>query len=578
MLRNPSAQTISVTPVLWWMQGGAPQSSRLKPVTVAPYQALDLGVPALLAAVGLQHFNGEVTLALDMQGPPHQVLLAGGSVDQSGTYVFAVRPMAILESVAKSMSYWSTGNGDDTMVTLWNPADQAQDFVFTLFFAGGHYAFPVHMEGRVTRTFNISEIVNSGIPDAQGNRIPPSVQDGSAELTGSKGESQHILVTMDAGTYNVRKATCAVHCFSCNGATEFWIDANPWSVAVTKSTQLTFTSQYNTGKQYNLTGLGAWSSSNTKIATMDAGLLDCAAPGLADASASDNTEPLYWSGCLDVVECPQDEGGDAAATGSCIPILTTTYSTLWFLGSGIAYPPSTFTGQAQATITAQYASGGSFAWSTSNDHELSFGQTTLISSTTTDTNQVTVYTSGPGENPNDVEISLDWTDPEGNVVAAAPLSFTIDWPYDLTMVDLFPIMAVGNSCTPVSGNVGFYMQYTWQWESYFRNDASGLPVNEFFSDVDLVYSGTNVLPTPVGNPGVAGMSQFNDTYCFANQAASVRPPSKPPQSPLGANSYLIWTATQTYYVGSQTLAAGMPVQQQTVDFWQDHAAISEITQ
>ena len=169
-----------------------------------------------------------------MQGPPHQVLLAGGSVDQSGTYVFGVRPMAILESVAKSLSYWSTGNGDDTMVTLWNPADQAQDFVFTLFFSGGHYAFPLHMEGRVTRTFNVSEIVNSGIPDAQGNRIQPSVQEGSAELTGSLGESQHILVTMDAGTYNVRKATCALHCFSCNGATEFWIAANPFSVASRK--------------------------------------------------------------------------------------------------------------------------------------------------------------------------------------------------------------------------------------------------------------------------------------------------------------------------------------------------------
>jgi hypothetical protein len=203
------------------------------------------------------------------------------------------------------------------MVTLWNPADQAQDFVFTLFFAGGHYAFPVHMEGRVTRTFNISEIVNSGIPDAQGNRIPPSVQEGSAELTGSKGESQHILVTMDAGTYNVRKATCAVHCFSCNGAVDFWIGANPWTAAVKKSTQLTFTSQYNTGTQYNLTNIGSWSSSNTNIATMDDGLIGCAAPGLADASASDNSEPLYWTGCLDLEECPQDEGGGAGDTGDC---------------------------------------------------------------------------------------------------------------------------------------------------------------------------------------------------------------------------------------------------------------------
>jgi hypothetical protein len=316
VLRNPSAQTISVTPALYWTQAAAPHSARLKPVTVAPYQALDLGVPALLAAAGLQHFNGEITLALDVQGPPHQILLAGGSVDRSGTYVFAVRPMAILESVAKSLSYWSIGNGDDTMVTLWNPADEAQDFVFTLFFSGGHYAFPVHMEGRVTRTFNVSEIVNSQIPDAEGNRIPPSVQEGSAELTGSQGESQHILVAMDAGTYNVRKATCGLHCITCNGATEFWIAANPFSVAVKKTTQLSFTSQYNTGKQYNLTSLGTWSSSNTHVATVNVGLVNGMAPGPVGTSASYASEPLYSTGCYsEVMECPLDEGADADDSG-----------------------------------------------------------------------------------------------------------------------------------------------------------------------------------------------------------------------------------------------------------------------
>jgi hypothetical protein len=226
--------------------------------------------------------------------------------------------MAILESVAKSLSYWSIGNGDDTMVTLWNPADEAQDFVFTLFFSGGHYAFPLHMEGRVTRTFNVSEIVNSQIPDAEGNRIPPSVEEGSAELTGSQGESQHILVAMEAGTYNVRKATCGLHCITCNGATEFWIAANPFSVAVKKTTQLSFTSQYNTGKQYNLTSLGTWSSTNTKVATVASGLLDCTTPGTVGTDASYLAEPLYSTGCYsEVMECPLDEGADAGDTGDC---------------------------------------------------------------------------------------------------------------------------------------------------------------------------------------------------------------------------------------------------------------------
>lgn len=59
------------------------------------------------------------------------------------------------------MAYWSTGNGDATMVTLWNPADEDQDLVFKLFFNGGHYRFPVHLGPRATHTFNISEVIQT---------------------------------------------------------------------------------------------------------------------------------------------------------------------------------------------------------------------------------------------------------------------------------------------------------------------------------------------------------------------------------------------------------------------------------
>jgi len=43
------------------------------------------------------------------------------------------------EGMFKFLQYWSTGNGDDTMVTVWNPADEVQDFAFTLYYTGGHY-------------------------------------------------------------------------------------------------------------------------------------------------------------------------------------------------------------------------------------------------------------------------------------------------------------------------------------------------------------------------------------------------------------------------------------------------------
>jgi hypothetical protein len=95
------------------------------------------------------------------------------------------------------------------MVTLWNAADEEQDLVFTLFFAGGrHYAYPIQLPPRATRMFNLSEIIHSSIPDAEGNVVPAGLSEGSAEIAGLQGEEEHILVTMDAGIYNVRKAIC----------------------------------------------------------------------------------------------------------------------------------------------------------------------------------------------------------------------------------------------------------------------------------------------------------------------------------------------------------------------------------
>src|SRR5450755_1111079 len=103
--------------------------------------------------------------------------MASGSVDQSNTYVFEVAPRGLSPSAGKSLSYWSTGKGDDTMVTIWNPADEAQDFIFRLHFPGGHYDLPVQLGPRATRMFNVSEIIAG--PDIDGNVVPAGVEEGS---------------------------------------------------------------------------------------------------------------------------------------------------------------------------------------------------------------------------------------------------------------------------------------------------------------------------------------------------------------------------------------------------------------
>jgi len=96
---------IAVTPVLWWMEAGAPRSARLPQLTLHPHSTTSLPVDSLLVQAGLKNFNGSFNLILETEAKPGALLLDSGSVDHTNTYVFEVIPQAIGESMAKSLSY-----------------------------------------------------------------------------------------------------------------------------------------------------------------------------------------------------------------------------------------------------------------------------------------------------------------------------------------------------------------------------------------------------------------------------------------------------------------------------------------
>lgn len=320
--RNVSDQPISVTPSVYWMQGGTARSARLKPFTLLPAEAQNLDVPRLLADAGLQDFNGSVNLILEAEGKPRALLLASGSVDQKNTYVFQVLPRGVQESNAKTISYWSTGNGDDTMVTVWNPADESQDYRFALFFAGGHYRFPIHLEPRSTRVFNISEIIQNQIPDEDGNIIPATVHEGSAKISGSHADNEEILVALDAGTYNVRKATCSYYCISCDGEVLAFAIITPFSMAKGGTRQLTFSAQDNHGNQYSTSG--TWSSSKTSVATVgsNSGLVTAVSPGTSTFYASTTGDIFNFSYCAYDPFCPDVSSFQGSGGGNVPPTIT----------------------------------------------------------------------------------------------------------------------------------------------------------------------------------------------------------------------------------------------------------------
>ena len=131
--RNLAQQVITVRPTVYWMQAGTPRSYVGPPREIAPQITQKLDVSGLLTAAGLANFNGSVNFEFDITGPAHGFLLTTGSVDQKNTYVFSVSVSAVKESIAKELSHWTTANGNDTMVTVWNPSDEAQDLAFNVF-------------------------------------------------------------------------------------------------------------------------------------------------------------------------------------------------------------------------------------------------------------------------------------------------------------------------------------------------------------------------------------------------------------------------------------------------------------
>ena len=322
--RNISNQPLTVTPTLWWMVGIVPHSARLSSVTMAPYQTMNLNAPALLESAGLKDFVGSFNLELEADGQSRALLEAAGSVDQTENYVFEVTPMGTMESVAKALSYWSTGNGDNTMITLWNPTDEPQSLKFVLYFAGGdgQYSVPIYLNGRETRSFNISTIINSSAADADGNVIPPGTHEGRAEIMGADGENEHILIAMSEGVYNVQKATCGNnYCQTCQGAVDSWILASPFTVVSGGNTNLTFTVQYKSGTQYDHTSVATWTSSNTSIATVNTGTVQGVSPGTVSMDALDDFVADYSYICYSSnpdSTCPTYTGQEAQATGATV--------------------------------------------------------------------------------------------------------------------------------------------------------------------------------------------------------------------------------------------------------------------
>ncbi len=324
-LRNATERPLDVplqlnyTPEMG-MGGAVPVTRNLPTEHLAPFEAKQVDLQGPLNAAGLKSFNGSINLSTSFTGHAGDLIIATGSVDQTGTYVFEVGPKAISTATSQFSNYWSVANGNDTMYSLWNPTPSAQDILVTFYYGdgSGKYTVPVHLEAQASTMIDMAMLIAEIRPDANGNIIPPSVQEGSASFFSAEGKNEKITLVIAAGIYNISTATCGSDCPYCCGDSNFAISPNPILCPIGESMPCTATATDCYGGTL-YPGVTSWSSSNTSVMTVNVyGNVTGVSVGQATITANFDSVPTY-TGMVCYYPCPTGSPSVSAGANATTP-------------------------------------------------------------------------------------------------------------------------------------------------------------------------------------------------------------------------------------------------------------------
>jgi hypothetical protein len=178
---------------------------------------------------------------------------------------------------------------------------------------------------------------------------------------------------------------------------------------------------------------------------------------------------------------------------------------------------------------------------------------------------VTVASTSYSTSANDVTVQLQFT-PTGGSSMPVNYSLTVDSPYKLVAGTITDSGVSGTSClNPSYGTSGYQSLIAYTIMSFLGVQVTNIPVNETFTNLVDDYIGNN---WPVYSVG----SYTSPTGAFADDVCVIfpngTPPSLAPQNPLG--SVKIEHGSQAWFIGSLTEAAGVQVQSDTLQNYQDH--------
>lgn len=397
-LRNLTASAEQVNLTLYTEQGtalNAPAQS------LQPLESRQVDMKSVLRQLGVGGFSGSLTLVLSHSGGPADLMSVAGSVDAKGTYVFEVDGRAAEQRLSKQSPYWSVKNGNDTMVTLWNPSGSGEDLMVTLRYAGGSgiYHFPVHLAPYATANIDVKELIANQSPDADSNVLPLNLQEGSFVFHNAKDVHGPLSVNVNVGIFNVVKGTCYYGTVECDGYYSYLLISPPTFFLAEGGgpQELTAYGQYSDGTTPEVNA--SWSSNNTSVATASDEYISGIAPGQATitASATLPAEGSYYGynpSCASLQSYNNFTGTATATVDDSTPAITGIDPGDWNAGSTISV---TFNGQNfgtnAPTLGFSPSSGISYTLSSYNDTQI-IANVTVAAGTPNETVTVTVTSNG----------------------------------------------------------------------------------------------------------------------------------------------------------------------------------------
>lgn len=301
-VRNTTGKQINLSMTVLPANGGVGTEKSLGDLVLNAFETKRLD--ASLIHKALPNASNTINLTFSFTGISGDLLFATGAVDQTGNYVFEVPIGGTGPSRGREVNYWSVQDGDDTMISLWNPTAAAETLNVTLYFGGtsgnnSQYVIGVPLAPRAAANISLMDLIMSGHPDAKGNVIARGTTVGSLVISAASGRHAPATYVASVAIFNAANATCWPNCTQCIGVCYIQASPSAYSIYVGQSANVDpdVTAYWYDGSEDDITGDVNWGGPTTS------GVLDSNWNGIG--AGTTDVYAYYLAPYTDCLECEE---------------------------------------------------------------------------------------------------------------------------------------------------------------------------------------------------------------------------------------------------------------------------------